>query len=352
MRSTRRTSKIIVISLLIITIIATGSITSFGYQSYADDITVVLNGQTLNFDQPAVGIDNRTMVPVRGILESLGATVQWDQDTLTVNASLNGNDIEMTVDKNTAYVNGEKYMLDVPPLVINGRTLVPVRFVSESLNAKVLWDDASRTVSIYTEGFEIPVVSASEPTPVADEPTPTAAPIVQTDPNAINLGPGFFTSQQGISGACYLASLSMLSSNLNGKEIWCSQTYRLNGSKAYVTWDLYAKINIARIARTELNGKSIAEKTAYIKSQLNAHPEGVIAKFVNSAGRTHFILLRGYENGKFMVNDPAAQGPYLPLDQVWTGRSMFPNYESAMSGLVFVETFKKNSDSFNWSFLN
>ncbi|MBQ1302430.1 MAG: copper amine oxidase N-terminal domain-containing protein [Firmicutes bacterium] len=353
MRSTIRTSKIFVISILIITLLAMGSVTAFGEQTASTDITVVLNGQTLNFDQPALGIDNRTMVPVRGILEALGATVGWDQETLTITASLGEKNIEMYVGRNTAYVNGEKVMLDVPPLVINGRTLVPVRFVSESLNATVLWDDPSRTVSIYTAGFDMSVIPAAE-TP-AEPVTPiveTPAPAVQTDPNAIQWGPGFYTSQQGISGACYLASLSMLSSNLNGKEIWCSTTYRLNGSKAYVTWDLYGKINIARISRDELSGKSIAEKTNYILALLNAHPEGVIAKFVNSAGRTHFILIRGYANGKFLVNDPACNEVYVPLDQAWTGRKMLPGYEAAMNGLVFVETFKKNSDSFNWSFLN
>ncbi len=351
MRSTLRTSRIFVISILIFTLTIMGSVTAFGDQTIATDITVELNGQTLSFDQPALGIDNRTLVPVRGILEALGATVTWDQETLGITATLDDTRIEMTVGKHTAYVNDTKVMLDVPPMVINNRTLVPVRFVSESLNAKVLWDDASRTVSIYTAGFDYSVVQAAE-TPAAPAEPVVETPAVQTDPNAVQWGPGFYTSQQGISGACYLASLSMLSSNLNNKQIWCSQTYNLNGSKAYVTWDLYGKINIARISRDDLSGKSIAEKTNYILNLLRSHPEGVIAKFVTSAGRTHFILIRGYANGKFLVNDPACNEVYVPLDQAWTGRKMLSGYEAAMNGMVFVETFKKNSDSFNWSFLN
>ena len=351
MRSTLRTSRIIVITILIFTLTVMGSVTAFGDQTIATDITVELNGRTLSFDQPALGIDNRTMVPVRGILEALGATVTWDQETLGITATLNDTTIYMTVGKNTAYVNDEKIMLDVPPMIINNRTLVPVRFVSESLNAKVLWDDASRTVSIYTADYDFSVVQAAEPAATPAEPV-QETPAVQTDPNAVQWGAGFYTSQQGISGACYLATLSMLSSNLNNRQIWCSQTYKLNGSKAYVTWDLYAKINLARISRDDLSGKSIAEKTSYIINLLKSHPEGVAAKFVTSAGRTHFILIRGYSDGKFLVNDPAASDPYVTLDKAWTGRGMFPNYESAMNGMVFVETFKKYSNSFDWSFLN
>ena len=343
----RNLSKLLVVFILILSLATAGSVTALAEDTIADDITIVFNGQVMTFDQPALGMNNRTFVPVRGIFEAYGASVEWDQATLTITADLNDKHIEMTVGKNTAYVNDEKVMIDAPPVVINGRTLVPVRFVSEALDAKVGWDDASRTVSITTPDAEFTALpAASAPAQPAVSAVP-AAPVAA--PGEIQWGVGYTTSQQGISGACYLASLSMVSGNLNNRQINCSQTYALNGSKAYVTYDLYQKINMVNTSRTDVKGKSVAEKTNLMMDLLKNHPEGVIAKFETSAGRTHFIVFRGYADGKFIVNDPVGQF-YLPLDKTWTGYSMFPTYEAAMGGMVRIETFAVYSNSFNWSF--
>ena len=117
--------------------------------SAADDITVILNGQKLEFDVPPQLMNDRTMVPMRAIFEALDTTVYWNDSNETVSAysSVSGT-IVLPIGGTTATVNGEAYELDQPAVLKDGRTLVPIRFVAESLGATVGWIDATQTVTI------------------------------------------------------------------------------------------------------------------------------------------------------------------------------------------------------------
>ena len=92
------------------------------------------------------------MVPVRAIFEAMGLTLDWNDTTKTATATKEGLVIVMSIDNKVTYVNGEAHVLDVPPQIIGGRTLVPVRFVSESMGAKVTWDDVNKNVIISYKG--------------------------------------------------------------------------------------------------------------------------------------------------------------------------------------------------------
>ena len=116
-----------------------------------ENVRVVLNGEELTFDVPPQIIDNRTMVPMRAIFEALGADVEWDGDTRTVTATQNDTIIIMQINNVVISVNDEDITLDVPPLLVDNRTLVPVRAVAEGLNADVDWDGETRTVIITSE---------------------------------------------------------------------------------------------------------------------------------------------------------------------------------------------------------
>jgi hypothetical protein len=109
---------------------------------------VVLNGQELVFDVPPVIEQRRTLVPFRAIFEALGANVSWDGSTQTVTAVKGDTEIKLTIG-GPAYKNGQPVTLDVPAKIVNERTLVPLRFVSEVLGASVWWNDAAQTVTIY-----------------------------------------------------------------------------------------------------------------------------------------------------------------------------------------------------------
>jgi alpha-tubulin suppressor-like RCC1 family protein len=114
----------------------------------ADQIIVEIDSKVLEFDQPPLIIKDHTMVPLRTIFESLGAEIKWDQVTSTITASKGDIIIKLSIGSNVAYVNDQKINLASPPLVINNRTLVPTRFIGESLGASVTWENASKTVFI------------------------------------------------------------------------------------------------------------------------------------------------------------------------------------------------------------
>ena len=114
-------------------------------------IRVVLDGRTLQFDVPPTTIDGRTMVPMRVIFEALGAEINWNDRTRTITATRDNLTIIATIGSRTMTVNGARTEMDVAPTIIDGRTLVPVRFVSEAFGTEVEWDAGARTVQIKSE---------------------------------------------------------------------------------------------------------------------------------------------------------------------------------------------------------
>ena len=111
-------------------------------------ITVNVNGQLVNFDQPPIIIDGRTLVPLRAIFEALGATVEWKGDTQTVTSKKGSTNVSLSIDSKTMYKNGKATTLDVPAQLINDRTLVPARAVAEAFGCDVDWDSDTKTVTI------------------------------------------------------------------------------------------------------------------------------------------------------------------------------------------------------------
>lgn len=119
--------------------------------SQQDVVNVIINGELQEFSQPAVTVDGRTLVPLRGIFEALGAKVEWDNATRTATGTKDGVKVVVQIDNQTAYVNGQAVKLDVPAKTINGSTMVPLRFISESLGAMVEWDFKTRSAIITSQ---------------------------------------------------------------------------------------------------------------------------------------------------------------------------------------------------------
>ena len=116
-----------------------------------DIVTVTVDGNTLQFPlQDPIIIDGRTLVPMRTIFEALGAEVQWidENGVKSIIATTEDTTINMTIDSDKFYVNGEEKTLDVPAQLINDKTLVPIRAVSESLGCSADWEDETKTVII------------------------------------------------------------------------------------------------------------------------------------------------------------------------------------------------------------
>jgi len=93
-------------------------------------------------------IGGRTMVPIRAIIENMGGTVAWNATEKRIDLSLKSKKLTLWVDRLTADLDGKQLNLDIPPKVIRGRTLVPLRFVSENLGCKVEWDGTSKKVTL------------------------------------------------------------------------------------------------------------------------------------------------------------------------------------------------------------
>ncbi|MBQ2968119.1 MAG: hypothetical protein IJE10_08390 [Clostridia bacterium] len=125
--------------------------TSSEQQRPDSEIAVRFNGEYMQFDVDPVLINDRTMVPLRAIFEALGATVSWNDETQTATGNRNSRVVSVSIGSNIARINGEQVEIDQSAVLINDRTLVPLRFVSEAYGATVTWDDATQTVSIVAD---------------------------------------------------------------------------------------------------------------------------------------------------------------------------------------------------------
>jgi hypothetical protein len=107
------------------------------------------------------------MVPLRGVVERLGGTIQYDAATRVITGAQSNleKQFRLRVGSNQALVNGKEQTLDTPAREIHGVTYVPLRFVSEALGADVRWDSAKRTVTILADGYSADVKTASKPKP-------------------------------------------------------------------------------------------------------------------------------------------------------------------------------------------
>jgi len=125
-------------------------------------ITVMVDGKFVEFDVPPAIIDGRTLVPVRGIFEALGATVEWDQATKTASSTLDKDSVSLTLGSNIMKKNDEEITLDVPATIIDGRTLVPARAIAEAYGCTVNWVSYTREVHVWSPEAEIDLTSTVE----------------------------------------------------------------------------------------------------------------------------------------------------------------------------------------------
>ncbi len=114
------------------------------------DITVLYNGTPLSFDVPPLLEDGRTLVPLRVIFEAMGGDVSWEDSTKTVYAKRGDIEITIPVGKSSFTKNGAEIPLDVPSKIENGRTLIPLRAVADAFGNSVDWEGETRTVILFS----------------------------------------------------------------------------------------------------------------------------------------------------------------------------------------------------------
>lgn len=116
------------------------------------EISVYIDGKTVKFDVAPVIIDGRTLVPMRAIFEQLGAYVWWEDEIKTAIGVKDSIMVAIAIDKPTMRKNDKDLALDVPAKLIDARTMVPLRAISEAYGCKVEWIDAKKQINIYTKG--------------------------------------------------------------------------------------------------------------------------------------------------------------------------------------------------------
>lgn len=116
--------------------------------------SMVVNGSSREIDPgkntAPVIVDGRTLVPIRAIIESYGGEIQWEETEQKVTVICNGRTIELWINSPNTVVNGKSVTTEVTPRIINERTMLPLRFISENLGLNVEWDPVNKRVTIKT----------------------------------------------------------------------------------------------------------------------------------------------------------------------------------------------------------
>ena len=130
-------------------------------------IKAKLNGSYMSFNQPPENVNGRILVPFRSVFEGLGATISFNAAENSVTGEREGRSVKVILNDTTAYIDGKPVTLDVPAQNINGSTMVPIRFISESFDSTVTWNNDIQLVEIFAQ---IPESALKDDTPKNQQP--------------------------------------------------------------------------------------------------------------------------------------------------------------------------------------
>lgn len=238
-----------IISLLLICVMLMGVLSV-----QAQNISVYVNGNKLQFDVQPQLINDRTMVPMRAIFEALGANVSWDEEAQTVTGRKEDTVINISIGSKTLFKNGIPVALDVAPALIDGRTLVPVRAIAESFDCLVTWVEETQSVQISTHQSAAPVQSALTASEISDLVAPSVfyIEVYDEDGDATASGSGFFVTEDGVAITNYHViedTSSAIITTISG--------LRFNVEDV-VAFDASLDVAIIRISKTSLDNVSVS----------------------------------------------------------------------------------------------
>lgn len=114
------------------------------------DIPINIDGKRLHSEDTPVIKSGRTLIPVRALCEALNAEVSWDDKSKTAVIVKGNKNISLKIGQKVILVNNDKKNIDVPAIIVNGRTMLPVRTISEILGAKVTWDETAKKIDVVS----------------------------------------------------------------------------------------------------------------------------------------------------------------------------------------------------------
>lgn len=325
-------------------------------------IPLFFNGKELKPEVAPRIIKDVTMVPIRIIAEELGSKVEWNQAARKVSITKNSTAIEMVIDQDSATVNGTIYPLDAAPLLIDGNTLLPVRFVAENMGIGVNWNDVARAVYLQETG-DTAVDKPSAASPDASDTGKSAdgnpLTVIQTidmsasqlsiKANSGALTPKVFTLQNPKRIVIDIPNVVLDPALYTNKENKSGETVSNNVYVANVRYSQFqvnpdaVRIVLDLKESMELQWESgLSTSTLVAKFQIGAKYKVVIdpghgdqdpgAKAVNGNEEKAFNLAMGLKVYRLLQNEPSIE-PYLtrnddtfvPLDD----RAQFANDRNA-----------------------
>lgn len=154
-----------------------------------NEIQVKIDGNPVSFDVSPIIQNDSVLVPMRTIFEQMGYKVDWNEQYEMINGWKDSQNISMTINSYIAFHNSESVILNAPPILLNERTMVPLRFIAESTGANVFWDNDLKTVFITTDN----------PTKedILQEKNPLLDSVVLISTN-VTQGSGFILSSDGL----------------------------------------------------------------------------------------------------------------------------------------------------------
>ncbi|MFM9413317.1 N-acetylmuramoyl-L-alanine amidase [Peptococcus simiae] len=152
--------KIVTGSVVALSVFAAGHFTSPAEAAPAPSI--IVNGSKIETDVPPVIQNGRTLVPIRFVSSALGASVEWTQANQTATVQLGQNNLAFPYGRQVYYLNGQAKGIDVNIQLINNRIMIPLRVAGESLGQNIWWDNATRTVTVTSPTPAPPEAAAQE----------------------------------------------------------------------------------------------------------------------------------------------------------------------------------------------
>lgn len=142
-----------VFAFLIFSHLFNSQVVPYNIFSYAveNPIIVEVNNKQIMFDVKPVIIEGRVLIPIKSVVDVLNCEVNWDPDFKEVTITKGSLIIGMYIGDNYAYTNSGSVELDVPPIILNGRTMVPLKAISDLLGAEIKWESSKRLVSIFSD---------------------------------------------------------------------------------------------------------------------------------------------------------------------------------------------------------
>lgn len=268
--------------------------------AWAANISVYLNGQAQTYNPAPIIQKGTTIVPMRAIFEQLGANIDWDPKTMTVTATKDNTLISLTIGQQVAYINGKQVTLAIPSQTINGRTMVPLRFVSESLGAMVRWE--AKTWSIYIDNAPTntqPQNQVSQTTLTVEEIAKNSSSVVLIKTfdgrgQALGLGSGFVIKESGIIATNYHVINGASSATVNFEN---GASFKVSYIKGY---DIDRDVAALQIDASGLKALPLADSTNNVLGEKvvaignplglqNTISDGIISSLNRSVDGNNFI---------------------------------------------------------------